>query len=145
MVKVWNSAIDNDSNKRAPIKRKRMKSNRGEKDFDDSLDDDDSPMVSRVANEDDEERKIKTMIRLKDFDTTLSIWDIESIDKVSRFVETPRPRWQFGIVINANIEPSMRFPKTDVAAWYEKEELRNSKYERLLVLLEEYGFKILEV
>lgn len=145
MVKVWNSAIDDEANKHQGVRKQIVKKRRitkGESDFDDTLDDDDKPMVSRSSDEDDE-KKIRTMIRLEDFDITLSIWAIESIEKKSRFMETPRPRWQFGIVINAGIEPSIRFPKVDIGAWYEKEELRDQKYDELLARLETYGFKIL--
>lgn len=133
MVKVWNSAIDDEANKHQGVRKQIVKKRRrtkGESDFDDTSDDDD-------------EKKIRTMIRLEDFDATLSIWAIESIEKKSRFMETPRPRWQFGIVINAGIEPSMRFPKVDIGAWYEKEEVRDQRYDELLARLETYGFKIL--
>ena len=145
MVKVWNSAIDDKANEHKGVRKQIVRKRRrkgGESDFDDTLDDEDHPIVSR-SSDDDDERKIRTMIRLEDFDTTLSIWAIESIEKKSRFVETPRPRWQFGIVINAGIEPSMRFPKVDIGAWYEKEEWRDEKYNELLAKLETYGFKIL--
>lgn len=145
MVKVWNSAIDDEANKHQGVRKQIVKKRRitkGESDFDDTLDDDDKPMVSR-SSDDDDEKKIRTMIRLEDFDATLSIWAIESIEKKSRFMETPRPRWQFGIVINAGIEPSMRFPKVDIGAWYEKEEVRDQRYDELLSKLETYGFKIL--
>lgn len=132
MVKVWNSAIDDKANKNQGVRIQMVKKRRrakGESDFDDTLDDD--------------EKKIRTMIRLEDFDATLSIWAIESIEKKSRFVETPIPRWQFGIVINAGIEPSMRFPKVDIGAWYETEGFRDQRYDELLARLETYGFKIL--
>lgn len=146
MVKVWNSAIDDEANKHQGVRKQIVKKSRrtkGESDFDDTLDDDDKPMVSRSSDDDDDGKRIRTMIRLEDFDATLSIWAIESIEKKSRFMETPRPRWQFGIVINAGIEPSMRFPKVDIGAWYEKEEVRDQKYDELLARLETYGFKIL--
>ena len=145
MVKVWNSAIDDEANKHHVVRKqivKKRHGTKGESDFDDTLEDEDHTMVSR-SSDDDDERKIRTMIRLEDFDVTLSIWAIESIEKKSRFVETPRPRWQFGIVINAGIEPSMRFPKVDIGAWYEKEEWRDERYNELLAKLETYGFKIL--
>lgn len=145
MVKVWNSVIDDEANKRQGVRIQMVKKRRrtkGESDFDDTLDDADKPMVSR-SSDDEDEKKIRTMIRLEDFDATLSIWAIESIEKKSRFMETPRPRWQFGIVINAGIEPSMRFPKVDIGAWYEKEEVRDQRYDELLAKLETYGFKIL--
>ena len=126
MVKVWNSAIDDEANKNQGVRKQMVKKRRRTK-----------------GESDDDEKKIRTMIRLEDFDATLSIWAIESIEKKSRFMETPRPRWQFGIVINAGIEPSMRFPKVDIGAWYEKEEVRDQRYDELLARLETYGFKIL--
>lgn len=145
MVKVWNSAIDDEANKHQGVRKQMVKKRRktkGESDFDDTLDDEDKPMVDR-SSDDDDGKIVRTMIRLEDFDATLSIWSIESIEKKSRFMETPRPRWQFGIVINSGIEPSIRFPKVNIGAWYEKEELRDRKYDELLARLETYGFKIL--
>lgn len=119
MVKVWNSAIDDEENKHQRLGNKQS------------------------TDDEEVEEKIRTMIRLDDFNTTLSIWAIESIEKKSRFIEKPNPRWQFGIVINAGIEQSARFPKVDIDAWYEREEIRDQKYELLLAKLETYGFKIL--
>lgn len=85
------------------------------------------------------------MIRLDDFDTVISIFAIECIEKKMRFVEHPIPRWQYGIVINGGIEPNVRYPKTDLYAWYERQETRDKRYEYLLELLGEYGIKILRI
>lgn len=98
--------------------------------------------INKVKGDD---KYVRTVIRLEDFNTTLSIWSIESIEKRERFMEHPTARWQFGIVINAGIDSSIRFPKTDIAAWYEKQEVRDMKYDELLSKLEEFGFKVIEL
>lgn len=94
---------------------------------------------------DEEEVVIKQMVRLKDFDITISLWGIECIEKIRRFVPNPTPRWQYGIVINGGMEPSQRYPKTDIEAWYENEAYRDERYEYLLCRLEDLRFKVIEI
>lgn len=93
----------------------------------------------KKSDDEDDEKLVRYMIRLDDFDATISLFGIECIEKKMRFVETPKPRWQFGIAINGGMEPSMRYPKTDLYAWYEKEEVRDRRYEEILTRLNEYG------
>ena len=98
------------------------------------------------ASEDDEgDRPLKTMLRLDDFDTTISLFGIECIEKKMRFVEKPTAHFQYGIVINGGMEPSMRYPKTNIEAWYERIETRDERYEYLLEILTEYRIKVLQL
>lgn len=98
------------------------------------------------ASEDDEgDRPLKTMLRLDDFDTTISLFGIECIEKKMRFVEKPTAHFQYGIVINGGMEPSMRYPKTNIEAWYERIETRDERYEYLLEVLTEYRIKVLQL
>lgn len=135
--KVWNTAIDDDENKLSKKKMKKYGSDGGGIKLDD--------LTKPSKDEDDEEKVWKMMLRLDDFDATISMFGIECIEKKERFVEKPKARWQFGIAINGGMEPSQRYPKTDLYAWYEKQEVRDKRYEYLLGLLEEYGIKILRV
>ena len=93
----------------------------------------------------DEEKVYRTMIRLDDFDAVISIFGIECLEKKMRFVERPTPRFQYGIAINGGMEPSMRYPKSDLYAWYEKESVRDERYERLLVELDSLGIKVIQL
>ena len=136
--KIWNTKIDDEENKssKKPIKKYGSGNDNLKK-----LED-----LAKGDSDDEDENKIwKMMLRLDDFDATISLFGIECIEKKERFVEKPKARWQFGIAINGGIEQSQRYPKTDLYAWYEKQETRDKRYEYLLTLLEEYGIKILRV
>lgn len=119
------------------------KKRKGETDFQDSLNEKDNPLVHRDSE--DEEKVYRTMIRLEDFDAVISIFGIECIEKRIRFVEHPHPRFQYGIAINAGMEPSMRYPKTDLYAWYEKEEYRDEVFNDLLNKLSSLGIKVIDL
>lgn len=136
--KVWNTKIDDEENEspKKPMKKYGSKGNKPIK-----LED----LTKDSSKDDDEDKVWKMMLRLDDFDVTISLFGIECIEKKERFVEKPKARWQFGIAINGGIEQSQRYPKTDLYAWYEKQETRDKRYEYLLELLEEYGIKILRV
>ena len=130
--KVWNTKIDDDEEQpKRPAKKTRREI---------FLDD----LTSDKKTDDDEEgdKALRLMIRLDDFNATISAFGIECIEKVSRFKDTPRPRWQYGISINGGVEPSVRYPKTDLYAWYEKESYRDKRYNELLASLNEYGVKV---
>lgn len=133
MVKVRHTQIDDDESK--PSKPMKKYGSKGKEVY--SRDSDDK--------DDEKEKPWRLMLRLDDFDATISLFGIECIEKKMRFVEKPKARWQYGIAINGGIEPSQRYPKTDLYAWYEKEELRDKRYEYLLERLSEKGIKILEL
>lgn len=100
----------------------------------------------KQKKDDEEDEKVfRRMIRLKDFDAIIPLFGIESIEKKNRFIEKPTARWQFGIVINGGIETSMRCPKVDICAWYETEELRDKRYEELIIQLGELGIKVITI
>lgn len=93
----------------------------------------------------EDSKSIRTMINLIDFGITISVFSIASVDKKERFIETPTPRWQFGIVINDAMEPSSRYPRTNIESWYEKEETRDERYNDIIYSLEEFGFKVIDI
>lgn len=93
---------------------------------------------------DEEAKYIKRMISLDSGNTVLSLFGIESIEKDMRFVEKPKARWEYGIIINKGIVPSIRFPKTDIGIWYEKEAFRDKKFDELMEVLRKEGVKVIE-
>jgi len=94
-------------------------------------------------NDNGEETKVvRKMVLLDDFGAVIPMYSITKIEKKTRFIETPRPRWQFGIVINGGMEQSTFHPVTDISAWYEREDTRNKKFEYLCEILYEWGIEI---
>ena len=147
MVKVRTTQLDDPGffDKYKPEKKQRDKQKKAETDFQDTLNEGDSPMLSRKEDDEEDEKVFRRMIRLKDFDAVIPLFGIESIEKKNRFIEKPTARWQFGIVINGGIETSMRCPKVDICAWYETEELRDKRYEELMIQLDGLGIKVITI
>ena len=97
-------------------------------------------------DDDDKEAKyIKTMVVFKGLGLTMGLFSIESIETGMQFVEKPKAHWEYGIMINHAMEPSIRFPKTNVSVWFENEEVRDKRYADMLETLESFGFNMLEV
>lgn len=95
---------------------------------------------------DNEDQVKKFVVHFHDFGITMSLFGIESIDKDMRFVENQcHPRWQYGITINKGIEPSVRFPIVDKTIWFEKEEVRDKRYNDIINTLANLGFKVISV
>ena len=137
MVKVRVPSIDEES----PVDKLKARLHGGVK----RKSENDSETRNEASEEDKDERPLKTMLRLDDFDTTISLFGIECIEKKMRFVEKPTAHFQYGIVINGGMEPSMRYPKTNIEAWYERIETRDERYEYLLEVLTEYRIKVLQL
>lgn len=155
MVKVRTSQIPEEDGK--PIKVKKKQKAIGDTDLtddeietliDQSLEAKPQAVVKSRDDEDsdDEDQVKKFVVHFPDFGITISLFGIESIDKDMRFVENQcHPRWQYGITINKGIEPSMRFPVVDKSIWFEKEEVRDKRYNDIINTLAELGFKVISV
>lgn len=138
MVKVRLPRIDEESSDDKP--RRKYQRNVEKKSKDES-----GAKTESDEEEDEEARPLKTMLRLDDFDTTISLYGIECIEKKMRFVEKPSAHFQYGIIINGGMEPSMRYPKTNIEAWYERMEKRDERYDYLLEILTKYRIKVLQL
>lgn len=109
-------------------------------------------MEFKAESEDKGEEKpqyIKTVIHIKDAGVVLSLHDINSIEKTFKIQTSDfypdKVTQLYGISINRGMEPSMRFPKTNIELWFEKEEVRDQRYDRMMKVLKEAGFKFIEV
>jgi len=107
--------------------------------------DENDKLIPDVATDDDEDKKyVRSVIFLPDFGLFISIFDISTIEKDMRFVEHPRPRWQYGITINKGIT-SQKIVIQDKSIWFEKEEYRDKRFDGIMEELKKFGFKVLEV
>lgn len=155
MVKVRTSQIPEEDGK--PIKVRKKQKAIGDTDLTDdeietlidkSLEQKPNATIKSRDDEtdDDEEQVRKYVVHFPDFGITMSLFGIESIDKDMRFVDNlNHPRWQYGITINKGIEPSQRFPIVDKSVWFEKEEVRDKRYDDIITSLVELGFKVITV
>lgn len=111
-------------------------------------DDDDENMFEE--NEEEKKRIYKIMIHLPEVGLSINIFGIESIEKVFQVVESNYgnedvTKCQYGIVINKDIEPSIRFPKNDIYLWFNSEEVRDKRYDKIIEFLSENGIKFIVV
>ena len=106
---------------------------------------------AKIKSKDDEtqeeEDKVKKyVVHFPDFGVTMSLFGIESLDKDMRFVDNiHHPRWQYGITINKGMNPSERYPVVDKSVWFEKEDVRDRRYDEMMKTLMELGFKVISV
>lgn len=145
MVKVRTSQIPESSGKPQFIKGKMKKTD------DDWLDDDiDNNNYNHTDDDGEkEERYIKSMINFPEEGINISLFGIETIEKDFRIKESnyggENVTVQYGIVINKDMEPSMRYPRVNVDVWFDSEEIRDQRYNNMLAKLKKAGFKFIEV
>ena len=112
------------------------------KDFDDEEDDDD---FGEEPDEDEPKRLKKTMINFGEEGIVISAYDLNCIEKDMRFVEKPKAHWEFGITINKGLTPNQYITKTDLSMWYNTEEVRDNKWDKLMELLKIEGLNVIEI
>lgn len=111
-----------------------------------SIDLDDEDDDDFFGEEDDEKvRCIRSIVFFEDFGLSMSLFGIETIETDMQFVEKPKARWQYGITINKCMEPSIRFPRTNISVWFEREEVRDERFSKVMEILEENGFNVIKM
>lgn len=99
-----------------------------------------------VIPADDEQKRLKkTVINFSEEGIVISAYDLHTIEKDTRFVEKPKAHWEWGITINKGLEAGQFVKKADIFMWYNSEEVRDKKYDRLMKILESEGLNIIEV
>ena len=139
-MKVRYSQIDEVSNNSGKKKNKNRKATYPSKHKDSNIIQDEDEI------EDEEEQPIKRMIYLPDFGISVSLWAIQSITKEQRFLDDYKnPRFQYGIVINRGVPLSDYHSIVDLETWFEDEETRDQRYNKLFENLRNIGYEIIEV
>lgn len=144
MVKVRLSQIKEESSKPVRIRRENVSNVKRTTNYDDSYDED-YEYEDQKPEEDMKARLSKTILHFKSEGITMTAWDLSTIEPEMRFVESPRPHWEYGIVINKGLTPGQFIQKTDLYIWYRNEEMRDRKMKHLLEVLKENGMNIIEI
>ena len=145
MVKVRQSQIPEESGKAIKVKnttqRKETVSNDDEPlngeffDIDDRKDDEDLDIV-------------RTMLHIPELGFSISLFGIETIDKSFRVYEsingTGDVKPQYGIILNKDMEKSMRYPRTNIDFWYDDEKVRDKCYNKIISRLKDAGYRFME-
>lgn len=151
MVKVRTSQIPEESGKPTIIKKKvqHNQTNKNDDWLDDDEDTEDNSPRYNIEESDKEERYIKSMISFPQEGINISLFGVETIEKDFRIKESnyggENVTVQYGIVINKDMEPSMRYPRVNVDVWFDSEEVRDQRYENMLTKLKQAGFKFIDV
>lgn len=92
---------------------------------------------------------VRNMLHIPELGFSINLSGIETIDKSFRVFEsvngTGEVKPQFGIVLNKDMEKSMRYPRTNVEFWFNSEEVRDDRYKRIIQRLSCAGYKFWEV
>lgn len=143
-MKVRFSQIEESSGKPTFIRKHEGKAS-GKKLIGDIDEEEDDETSSDSEGDDEKARLSKTMIMFKEEGVMISSWDLHTMEKDTRFVEKPKAHWEYGIAINKGLNPSQFINKTDIFFWYQKEEVRDEKFEKILEILKIEGLNVIEI
>lgn len=144
MVKVRQSQIPEESGKAIKVKNSTQRK---------EIVSDDEPMNNELIDiddrKDDEDLDIvRTMLHIPELGFSISLFGIETIDKSFRVYEsingTGDVKPQYGIILNKDMEKSMRYPRTNIEFWFDDEKVRDKRYNNIMSRLKDAGYKFIE-
>lgn len=142
MVKVRQSQIPEKSGKAIKVKdtTQRKETVSDDKPLDDEFFNDD--------RKDDEDLAVRMMLHIPELGFSISLFGIETIDKSFRVYESINGmgdvKPQYGIILNKDMEKSMRYPRTNIEFWFDDEKVRDKRYNKIISRLKEAGYRFME-
>lgn len=144
MVKVRQSQIHEESGKAVKVKNTTQRKKNVS---------DDEPLNDvffEVDNKKDDEDLdiVRTVLHIPELGFSISLFGIETIDKSFRVYEsingTGDVKPQYGIILNKDMEKSMRYPRTNVEFWFDNEKVRDKRYDKIISRLKDVGYRFIE-
>lgn len=144
MVKVRQSQIPEESGKAIKVKNSTQQK---------EIVSDDEPMNNEFFDVDDRKNDedlniVRTMLHIPELGFSISLFGIETIDKSFRVYEsingTGDVKPQYGIILNKDMEKSMRYPRTNIEFWFDDEKVRDKRYNNIMSRLKDAGYKFIE-
>ena len=114
---------------------------------------DDEPLNDELFDVDDRKDDegldiVRTMLHIPELGFSISLFGIETIDKSFRVYEsingTGDIKPQYGIILNKDMEKSMRYPRTNIEFWFDDEKVRDKRYSKIISRLKEAGYRFME-
>lgn len=144
MVKVRQSQIHEESGKAVKVKNTTQRK--------ETVSDDEplNDVFFEVDNKKDDEDLdiVRTMLHIPELGFSISLFGIETIDKSFRVYEsingTGDVKPQYGIILNKDMEKSMRYPRTNVEFWFDDEKVRDKRYNKIISRLKDVGYRFIE-
>lgn len=144
MVKVRQSQIPEENGK--AIKVNNSKQRKETVSDDEPLNDEFFDIDDRKDDEDLD--IVKTMLHIPELGFSISLFGIETIDKSFRVYEsingTGDVKPQYGIILNKDMEKSMRYPRTNIEFWFDDEKVRDKRYNKIISRLKDAGYRFME-
>lgn len=145
MIKVRQSQIPEESGKAVKVKNTTQRK--------ETVSDDDEPLNDEFFDVDDRKDDedldiVRTMLHIPELGFSISLFGIETIDKSFRVYEsingTGDIKPQYGIILNKDMEKSMRYPRTNIEFWFDDEKVRDKRYNNIMSRLKDAGYKFIE-
>lgn len=145
MVKVRQSQIPEESGKAIKVKNTTQRK--------ETVSDDDEPLNGEFFDVDDKKDDedldiVRTMLHIPELGFSISLFGIETIDKSFRVYEsingTGDVKPQYGIILNKDMEKSMRYPRTNIDFWFDDEKVRDKCYNKIISRLKDAGYRFME-
>lgn len=145
MVKVRQSQIPEESGKAIKVKNTTQRK--------ETVLDDDEPLNGEFFDVDDRKDDedldiVRTMLHIPELGFSISLFGIETIDKSFRVYEsingTGDVKPQYGIILNKDMEKSMRYPRTNIEFWFDDEKIRDKRYSKIISRLKDAGYRFME-
>lgn len=144
MIKVRQSQIHEESGKAVKVKNTTQRK--------ENVSDDEplNDVFFEVDNKKDDEDLdiVRTMLHIPELGFSISLFGIETIDKSFRVYEsingTGDVKPQYGIILNKDMEKSMRYPRTNVEFWFDDEKVRDKRYNKIISRLKDVGYRFIE-
>lgn len=145
MVKVRQSQIPEESGKAVKVSNTTQRK--------ETVSDDDEPLNDEFFDVDDRKDDedldiVRTMLHIPELGFSISLFGIETIDKSFRVYEsingTGDIKPQYGIILNKDMEKSMRYPRTNIEFWFDDEKVRDKRYSKIISRLKEAGYRFME-
>lgn len=145
MVKVRQSQIPEESGKAIKVKNITQRK--------ETVSDDDEPLNGEFFDVDDKKDDedldiVRTMLHIPELGFSISLFGIETIDKSFRVYEsingTGDVKPQYGIILNKDMEKSMRYPRTNIDFWFDDEKVRDKCYNKIISRLKDAGYRFME-
>ena len=145
MVKVRQSQIPEESGKAVKVKNTTQRK--------ETVSDDDEPLNDEFFDVDDRKDDedldiVRTMLHIPELGFSISLFGIETIDKSFRVYEsingTGDIKPQYGIILNKDMEKSMRYPRTNIEFWFDDEKVRDKRYNKIISRLKDAGYRFME-
>lgn len=108
-----------------------------------SREDYDEESLSLLGLDSPKPKPKKPVFHFKEFGLVIPVWGVLTLEKDLMWLEKPRVRPVYGIVINRGMEQSQMCPIGEKSMWYEKESKRDADYDKIIEEMKRTTFNVI--